>query len=57
VDIKKGQTAAFLQGKKEYGLRGIPMLCVFDGNGKLIDKVSGGNLPKVRALVKKVLGN
>lgn len=57
VDIRKGATAAALQAKKEFALRGIPMVCVFDGEGKLVDKFSGGNLPKLESLVKKALGN
>jgi len=57
VDIQSWQTAAWGQAKKEYSLRGIPALCVYDGKGVYVNKVVGGNLAELDKLVKKAQGS
>ena len=57
MNIKDWKSAAARQAQKEFGLRGIPTLCVYDGKGTLAGKVVGGNLAELDKLVKKALAD
>jgi thioredoxin 1 len=52
VNIVSWDSDAWRQASQAYGATGIPLICVFDGEGKLLGQVTGGNVGAVESLIK-----
>lgn len=55
VNIVDWDSDAAKQASQEFKLEGIPYLRVYDGQGRFVAEVSGGDIDQVKAAVRSAL--
>jgi hypothetical protein len=55
VNIVNWESEAAQQAAQEFNLQGIPYVRVYDGRGKFVDEVSGGDIGKIKNAVRTAL--
>jgi thioredoxin-like negative regulator of GroEL len=56
ADLGNWNSKAAAQARQEFQMSSLPLVCVFDGKGKLVEKLTGTDLSKVEAAVTAALG-